>query len=201
VVELGGFEDNTTNNRMELSAIKESLEYIHGHKGFVTIFTDSRYAMQGVQSWMKGWKQNGWQTKNKTDVLNKDLWQAIDEQLEHLMIDWKHVNGHVGVPGNERADTIASTFADTKQFDLYNGSLEDYEVENIFSIEVVQNDVQKKARSSAKAFSYLSLVDGILEKHQTWAECEARVKGIKGAKFRKAISQEEEVEIIRSWGV
>ena len=201
VTELGGSESPTTNNRMELTAIAEALAYIQNHKGIITVYTDSRYAIQGITSWMQGWKKNDWQTKGKIPVSNKDIWERIDEVKSNLVIEWKHVNGHVGVPGNERADTIASAFGSKETPRLFNESLETYPIQNIFSIETVQSDVQKKSRSGAKAFSYLSLVDGVLEKHQTWSECEARVKGKSGVKYRKAISQEDEVEIIRSWGV
>jgi ribonuclease HI len=201
VVELGGHEKETTNNRMELTAIAEALAYIQNHKGFVTLYTDSRYAIQGITSWMKGWKQNDWQTKGKTSVSNKDIWEKIDEAKANLALELKHVNGHVGVPGNERADTIASSFGLKEHPSLFNESLETYPIQNIFSIETVQADAKKKSRSNAKAFSYVSLVDGVLEKHQTWSECEARVKGKSGTRYRKAISQADEVEIIREWGM
>ena len=197
VKELGGHEDNTTNNRMEIKAIVEALSFVGDSRESIELHTDSQYTINGITKWVHGWKQNGWMTKNKTEVLNRDLWEELVAVVEGKQISWKHVEGHVGIPGNERVDTIANTFASGKEVDLYDGLAKDY----IVDLETVtKKESIKKKSPSGKAYSYLSLIDGDLKRHDTWAECEARVKG-KNAKFRKAVSSEHEKEIMKEWGV
>ncbi|MCB0369186.1 MAG: viroplasmin family protein, partial [Bdellovibrionales bacterium] len=145
----------------------------------------------------------GWQTKAKTDVLNKDLWQELLPLLGQVEIDWHKVPGHVGIAGNERADTIASDFAEKGKFDLYQGPLAKYG----FDISDTSYDESKakdrsdaRARQAQKAYSYISKVDGVIQIHQTWPECEARVKGTKGARFKKSLDAENEKEILKEFG-
>ncbi|MFC1721207.1 ribonuclease HI [Patescibacteria group bacterium] len=203
VTELGGAEKDTTNNRMEMTAIIEALSFVKEKDSKIILHTDSSYTINGITKWIHGWQKNGWTKKDKGEVLNKDLWQKLLVVVEGLDIEWKHVSGHVGTPGNERADTIATSFAETKSLNLYTGAYESYGID-LF----VEEDEEKKAarsagkaRSKAKAYSYLSLVDGEFKKHKTWAECEACVKGTAGARFRKALSAEDEKEIMKEWGV
>ncbi len=200
IVELGGFEKMTTNNRMELTAVVSALEYVHKNLNSdgASIFTDSSYVLNGSTKWIHGWKRNNWKKQDKTDVLNKDLWEKLDFYLEGLNIEWNLVAGHAGVAGNERCDVIATSFADEKPVELYSGSVNEYfvDIKNIAPLAV---NKENKDRSKAKAYSYLSLVDGVLEKHQTWADCEQRVRGVKGARYRKSISPEDEMQIIASW--
>ena len=102
-----GGERDTTNNRMELTAAIEALNALNGSRK-VTLHTDSKYVMEGVNSWMDGWKQRGWKTANKKPVKNQDLWQALDEAAGLHEIKWKWVKGHTGVAGNEEADALAN---------------------------------------------------------------------------------------------
>lgn len=198
VKELGAFEDNTTNNRMEMKAIVEALSFVGDAGESITLHTDSQYTINGITKWVHGWKQNGWMTKNKTEVLNRDLWEALVSVVEGKQISWKHVAGHVGIPGNERVDSIANGFASGNDILLYDGLKQDYRVD--LSQTSKDLDSEKKKSVGGKAYSYLSLLDGELVRHSTWAECEARVKG-KNAKFRKAVSSEHEKEIMQEWGV
>jgi ribonuclease HI len=198
IEELGGREDNTTNNRMELKAIIETLKHVEGQ---VTIFTDSGYSIKGATSWINNWKKNGWQTMQKTDVLNSDLWKELDELMQVHVVEWKQVGGHIGLPGNERADEIATTFADEKPTSLYKGGKEGYgvDIENTKVDEkALAERSEKRARSAQKAYSYVSMIDGDIQTHKTWPETEARVKG-KKARFRKALSPEDEADIIREF--
>lgn len=198
VRELGGREDRTTNNRMEMKALVEVLALVE--KGDdVLVNTDSKYVIQGITSWVSGWKRNGWMTKEKKEVLNRDLWEALSNTVEGKKIEWNYVGGHTGIPGNERCDEIATGFADNTRVDLYGGTLANYG-KNILSLEGVPGEVSEKKRSTGKAYSYLSLLDGVAMRHSTWAECEARVKG-KNAKFKKALSPEDEKSILASWNV
>lgn len=201
VVELGGREDTTTNNRMEIKAAVEALRFLAQTKEPITLYTDSKYLVQGITKWIHGWKKRDWQTKAKTDVLNKDLWQEL-AQFAREDINWELLPGHSGVAGNERADVIATRYADESDPGLYHGDLTEYSVD-ILNIEIPEGILKarkaKKARTNASAYSYLSLVDGTLCRHKRWSDCEARVKG-KKARFRKTISKEDEAEIAEEWG-
>ena len=105
--ELNGFDLNTTNNRMELTAVIRGLESFKLRKK-VTIITDSQYVKNGINQWIVNWKRNGWKTASKKPVKNKDLWQILDSLVQKHHIDWEWVRGHSGNPGNERADQLAN---------------------------------------------------------------------------------------------
>nr|WP_062079181.1 ribonuclease HI [Demequina globuliformis] len=105
--ELFGGELDTTNNRMELTAVIEGLAALK-RECDITLHVDSQYVMNGVTKWIKGWKRNGWKTGDKKPVKNKDLWVALDEQVARHQIEWVWVKGHAGDPGNERADALAN---------------------------------------------------------------------------------------------
>jgi len=105
--ELWGAEADTTNNRMELSAVIESVNLLN-RRCSVTIVTDSKYVMQGVTEWMANWKRRGWLTAAKKPVKNKDLWERLDSALQNHEVQWQWVKGHAGHPGNERADELAN---------------------------------------------------------------------------------------------
>lgn len=220
VRELGGREEYTTNNRMELTAVIEALSFISSHLTLdarrFTLFTDSSYVVNGITKWVFGWQKNGWKTKTKGDVENRDLWEKLVVVTADKKIDWKVIGGHVGIVGNERCDQIATAFADlpaqvfTEQkvgrvdrIKLYEGPLEQYPIKNILDIKIDSEKKSKKStdrnHSRAKAYSYVSLLKGEIKIHKTWAECEARVKGKSGVKFKKAISKEDEQKIINSW--
>ena len=105
--ELFGGEMKTTNNRMELTAVIESLKALK-KPSEVRIYTDSQYVKKGVQEWMVGWKARGWRTADKKPVKNVDLWQTLEPLLAQHDIEWRWVKGHSGNPGNERADELAN---------------------------------------------------------------------------------------------
>ncbi|MFT6423347.1 MAG: ribonuclease HI [Thalassolituus sp.] len=105
--ELFGGEKDTTNNRMELMAAIEGLKAL-SRACDVSLTTDSQYVKQGINSWMAGWKKNGWRTASKQPVKNKDLWQALDKECQRHNIEWHWVKGHAGHEGNERADMLAN---------------------------------------------------------------------------------------------
>jgi ribonuclease HI len=109
--ELSGGEKLTTNNRMEMTAAIEGLNALK-RPCHVTLSTDSRYVMDGLTKWIKGWQRNGWRTADKKPVKNAELWQALLEAAKPHRIDWQWVKGHAGHPENERADRLASNAAD-----------------------------------------------------------------------------------------
>lgn len=132
VIELGGSEVQTTNNRMELKATIEGFRHIndewlkenkntHSELPYaILLCTDSEYVKKGMTEWIEGWVRKGWKTSTKKDVLNRDLWEQLLHENERLKklevsITWKYVRGHTGIPGNERADSIATGCADMVQ--------------------------------------------------------------------------------------
>ena len=108
--ELAGGENPTTNNRMELMAAIRALEALK-RPCRVTLMTDSRYVMDGLTKWIKGWQKNGWKTAAKQPVKNADLWQELLDATAPHRISWEWVKGHAGHPDNERADKLASDAA------------------------------------------------------------------------------------------
>lgn len=198
VLEIGEAKSLTTNNEMELRAVVEALKQVPPGADTVAVYTDSKYVVEGATGWTFGWMKNGWKTKSGSDVLHKGLWQELVDLLKTINVEWHKIPGHSGLIGNERADKIASDLGELKSVSLFNGPKSAY----MHDIENVEYDKDKAAERSAarkrqalKAHSYVSVVDGDVQTHQTWAECEARVKG-KKARFKKAVSPAEEKEII-----
>ncbi len=105
--EISGCEAQTTNNRMELMAIIQALRALK-RSSKVVIFTDSKYALDGITKWIKSWKQNGWRTANRKLVKNSDLWQELDLEVAKHQIEWQWVKGHAGDFFNELADKLAN---------------------------------------------------------------------------------------------
>lgn len=105
--ELYGGDAETTNNRMELTAVIQGLAALK-RRSEVTLHVDSSYVKNGMESWIHGWKRNGWRTADKKPVKNAELWRALDEQVARHDVTWRWVKGHAGNPGNERADALAN---------------------------------------------------------------------------------------------
>lgn len=112
VTELFGGEQNTTNNRMELTAACEALRAV-APGSHVILWTDSQYVKDGITKWVAGWKRNGWVTAQRTPVKNADLWVELDKLRNKVTVDWRWVKGHAGHPGNERADRLANKGAES----------------------------------------------------------------------------------------
>ena len=104
--EISGGEPHTTNNRMELMAAIAALEALKRPCN-VDLHTDSQYVQQGISSWIKSWKRNGWRTADKKPVKNVDLWQRLDAALAPHEVHWHWVKGHDGHEMNDRADVLA----------------------------------------------------------------------------------------------
>lgn len=216
VVELGGGEGHTTNNRMELMAAIAAVGHPVTASEEVRVYSDSVYVIRGITEWIDGWRKNGWKTAARKEVANRDLWERLLDLVEtrtpRSPVVWHHVKGHSGVPGNERVDKIAVSYTEGRTPDLFEGLLTDYGVDILAPVPERRERPAgsggqggsggggARKRSRGKAYSYLSLVDGVLLRHATWAECEKRVKGRPNTRFRKATSPQEESEIVRSWG-
>ena len=105
--ELFGGEANTTNNRMELTAVIRALESLE-RPSRVRVYTDSQYVQKGISEWIRGWKRKGWKTADKKPVKNEDLWKCLDQLNAAHQVEWHWVRGHSGHPENERADALAN---------------------------------------------------------------------------------------------
>ena len=105
--ELYGGEPETTNNRMELTAVIRALESLN-RQCQVRIVTDSQYVKNGMTQWIRNWQKNGWRTANRKPVKNAELWQRLAELVGRHDVEWEWVRGHSGHPGNERADALAN---------------------------------------------------------------------------------------------
>lgn len=211
VTELGRGDRHTTNNKMELTAAIESLALVRdlGEAFAIDMRVDSRYVINGITSWVFGWQKNGWINSQKEEVLNRDLWERLvlvvsDLKMSGCSISWNYAPGHAGIPGNDRADEIATRAADGESMNLYKGDRAGYAVDISNHVADPEKLALKKSKpktsGSGKAYSYVSLVNGVVEKHASWVACEHRVKGVKGAKFKKSSSATDEADIIRSWG-
>lgn len=210
VQELGGFSPSTTNNRMEMTAAIEALSQLNKNSlrpASIHVHTDSTYLIRGITQWIFAWKKRGWKTATGEAVENQDLWEELQSLLMSLKknnsIEWKYVRGHSGYPGNERVDEIAVQFSKRLRPSLYQGPLKNYPVNYLqlptnFELPPMKSPA---ASGSKKAATYLSLVGQTLQRHTSWKECEARVKGVSGAKYKKVESPEEEEEIKKKWGV
>ncbi len=104
---MHGGDPDTTNNRMEMTAAIEALNALNGKRS-VTLHIDSKYVMDGIKSWLPGWKKRDWKTAKKKPVKNQDLWQALDAAVQRHDIRWVWVKGHDGNAGNEEADALAN---------------------------------------------------------------------------------------------
>ena len=105
--EISGGEPNTTNNRMEMTAVIRALESLK-RPSTVEVHTDSQYVQKGISEWMSGWKRRNWHTADGKPVKNQDLWLQLDALSQLHRIEWKWVRGHAGHPENERADALAN---------------------------------------------------------------------------------------------
>jgi ribonuclease HI len=211
VVELGGGEVHTTNNRMEMQAVISAIDFLIEYELLTlnlkcVVYTDSAYVINGITKWVAGWKARGWLTLQKEQVQNRDLWEKLSYLLEDMpgdeKIQWKLLKGHVGVPGNERCDEIATAFSSKKTIKLYDGLLSDYSID----IKSISHDAEKssarsqsKKRSSQKAYSYISKIGGKVIVDKSWQECEKRVRGVSGVRFKKSLSKSDEEKIIKEY--
>lgn len=104
--EMGGGAPDTTNNRMEMTAVIEGLAALKSPCA-ITLYTDSKYVMDGVTKYLENWKRRGWKTADKKEVKNRDLWEQLESEMARHKIDWVWVKGHAGHAENERVDQIA----------------------------------------------------------------------------------------------
>lgn len=210
--ELAGSEFASTNNRMELASVVAALQYIDeqvDHTDFsIQIYTDSVYVIKGITQWVFGWKKRGWKNAEGAEVVNQEIWEALDAIVYRLQkkmnnkIKWDYVRGHQGTPGNERCDVIAVALSKNDYVSLYHGKGDNY----IFDIteapptEPIEDKGLTKKADKPKTQWYVVLKNGVITRFKTWSECEASVKGAPGVKFKKVTSESEEADLLKSWG-
>jgi ribonuclease HI len=112
--ELSGGDPDTTNNRMEMTAIVRAMNALI-EPCEIDLYSDSKYVLDGMTKWIDGWKRRGWKTASKKPVRNEDLWHELIDAAEHHSVNWHWVKGHNGHPENERVDQLASDAADRAQ--------------------------------------------------------------------------------------
>jgi len=125
IKEIGGNSKFATNNQMELTAPIEALKYLKNKKiidkdSQIEIFADSKYVILGITEWIFNWQKNNWKNSTKKPVLNKELWEKLYKLSREFKIKWTYVAGHTGNKYNERADEIATNFADGIKIKLKN---------------------------------------------------------------------------------
>ncbi len=115
VIEIGGGAEHATNNQMELTGPIEALKRLKNKFSnieHVEIVSDSKYVILGITEWIFNWQKNNWRNAAKKPVLNKELWEELYELTQELKPKWSYVKGHNGDKWNERADVIATSFAE-----------------------------------------------------------------------------------------
>lgn len=202
VSEIGGHVTYATNNQMELRAALEGLSYVRKNTQVknVAVCSDSMYVIHGMKQWVFAWQKNKWRTSKNERVLNVELWQDLVKHSEGIQIEWLYVPAHVGVPLNERADTIATSYADKARLTMFNGSVREYQVD---TKEIKYVEPVKKAGKPKKLTKgyYISVIKGVMKRYETWAPCEKAVKGVKGVKFKKVLDETEEKIFLKSIGM
>jgi ribonuclease HI len=204
VREMGGHEPHTTNNKMELTAALEALLSLSKVKKLSTneikLYTDSKYVIQGITTWVNNWKKNGWKTADGKDVSNKELWEALLDVTakNNFRVDWLYVPGHSGYDGNDRCDEIAVAYSKGYPIELYAGERHAYprDLNRLPPPQMLSGPSVKKP-----APYYLSYVNGLVHRDLDWKTCDNRVKGTFGSLYRKVATLEDEIRILKDWGV
>lgn len=211
-MEIAGSSKHATNNQMELAGVEAVLSDSGALSwdGDVVVLSDSMYVINGMTKWAKGWERNGWITSAKTPVENKGQWQNLLALMKEYgtRLSIEKVKGHAGDLYNERCDELAVNAALGNEQTLFSGSLKDYEKflhesgydeHSMKAASAKAKEKPKAKKNDGPAYSYVSMVDGIVHADKTWADCEKRVKGAKGAKFKKVFSKAEETSLMQDY--
>ncbi len=120
VIEIGGSKEHATNNQMELTAPIEALKYCvrQDLTQDIEVVSDSKYVILGITEWIFNWQKNNWRNAAKKPVVNRELWEELYKLTEELKPKWTYVKGHNGHEWNERADVIATSFAEGEPVEL-----------------------------------------------------------------------------------
>jgi ribonuclease HI len=208
-MEIVGNVERATNNQMELAGVEAVLSDSGALSwdGPVVVYSDSMYVINGMTKWVKGWERNDWITSTKTPVENKAQWQNLLKLIRQYgkRLSVEKVKGHAGDLYNERCDELAVAAALGENPKVFSGTTEKYKTfleEAGFSemkLAFKKAATKSKSKSDAVAYSYVSIVNGVVHADKTWAACEKRVKGAKGAKYKKVFSKAEETELMQDY--
>jgi ribonuclease HI len=169
----------------------------------VALHADSMYVLNGIEKWLDGWVRKGWVTMAKKPVENKAQWLKLLALRDSLgkNLSLVKVEGHSGHEFNDRCDELAVAAALKKNPKLFKGTITDYKQQLMDT--PPKSPVKKTSSSSSSnkgaAYSYVSMVGGKVYADKTWAACEKRVKGTKGAKYKKVFSKTEETDLIQDY--
>lgn len=206
-LELGGFEAQSTNNRMEMQSVFEALKdfaKISSGDERALVILDSEYVRKGLVEWIPNWKKRGWKKADGGDVLNQDIWENLEALYRPLArkVDFKIVKGHAGIAGNERADAIAVDFSKGGKPTLHSNSWDEFDGDwrDLGDASTVAQAKKSKKKAPKNGF-YLSALGKNWLRHDTWPECASRVQGVSGAKFKKVKDDAEAHEVLKSWGI
>lgn len=206
VQELGYFsEQPTTNNRMEILSIIESLKWIQRFKikSNLCICTDSQYVINAMTKWIFGWIRNDWKTAAGEEVKNQDLFKELNQILKLVTYRFQYVPGHAGYWGNERADQIAVAFSKQQSVDLYSGSWSNYEYSTQPMMANISSNLVSKASNKA---SPAVKVGYVVWDYQTlsffteWTACAKVTQGRAGVKFKKIKNLNELKAFVELYG-
>lgn len=187
--EFGGQErDITTNNRMELTAVIKAMEHcwslvdsIEAMKALSPqIYSDSRYVVQGATEWMFSWIDRDFCKADGTDIENQDLWKQLCE-LSPGLFTFTWIKGHNGDDAHERVDQLAADLARNKNVEFFYG--------------------RPRPKPQYSYPIYLSLVDGVLGRHEDWGSCQHRTSGKSNARYKKVKSSIEEEQVLKGWNI
>jgi ribonuclease HI len=195
---LSGGEPETTNNRMELTAVIEALRAVPAEAG-VRVVTDSQYVMNGITRWLAGWRKRGWRTATGSAVLNRDLWEAL-AALVGPRVTWEWVRGHAGHAGNERVDALARAQAREYARARPPGAAAAARRAPSGADAAPGRSARGTAAGGPRP-TYLSLVDGHLRRHADWPACQDAVHRRAGARYKKCSGADEERATVARWGL
>ncbi len=177
-----------------LSGLQEVKRRIGSAFAHISIYSDSKYLVDGASQWIWGWQKRNWITSTGEPVKNADLWKTLlsvlEENRTQWKLSWKYIEAHSGLEANERCDQIAVECSKGGRPTLYCGSLASYSVDW---------KTRETDGRSAKPY-YLSLIGGAVHRDETWPQCQARVQASRGAKYKKVRSKTEEDFVLKQWG-
>jgi len=198
VFEGGGFSPDSTNNQMELTAILEGIRARPKDALSITLYTDSRYALDGLTKYLHRWVKNGFKTTTQTSVKNETIWQQLYNEIlnqNEFRITYQWVKGHAGIPLQERVDDIARLYS------LSMGAPTPIHLRQGESVDpVLHAQAGQVPKKSFDAY-YLVYKNNHLSRYSTWEDCKKAVSGEAKVRYKKIHRAEEEQECMRKWGL
>ena len=196
--EISGAAEDTTNNRMELTAVIEALRRVPPPTP-VRVITDSQYVMLGITRWLPAWQRRHWRTVGGHPVQNRDLWEQL-VTLAAGRVSWEWVRGHQGHPENTRVDLLARARA-REALAARRAAQGNPPAGTTDRASGSEADAAATASARPRWPSYLSLVGSELRRHPDWPSCQRHVHGRRGARFKRCRDAAEERATVTAWGL